>query len=187
MSVARSVTIVVGLLLLLTWLSWRAINPHAEQFDRALDELDHLGLVQDALYRDLLATRIGLLRNYDSLVSEMNALRYSVAHLQEIGSSDGQTGEAISRVRASIDREEQLVELFKRENAVLRNSLSFFARFETRSIRASLMLRSALLRQQFFILPWTHRLTLSLKRRCGSRISSAKRNEPDSLLQFSRY
>jgi signal transduction histidine kinase len=133
MSVARSVTIVVGLLLLLTWLSWRAINPHAEQFDRGLDELDHLGLVQDALYRDLLATRIGLLRNYDSLVSEMNALRYSVAHLQEIGSSDGQTGEAISRVRASIDREEQLVESFKRENAVLRNSLSFFARFETRS------------------------------------------------------
>lgn len=133
MSVARSVTIVVGLLLLLTWLSWRAINPHAEQFDRALDELDHLGLVQDTLYRDLLATRIGLLRNYDPLVNEMNALRHSVAHLQEIGAFDGQTGDAISHLSTSIDREEQLVESFKRENAVLRNSLSFFARFATRS------------------------------------------------------
>lgn len=133
MSLARSLAIIVGLLLLLTWLSWRAINPNAEQFDYALNELDRLGVVQDALYRDLLAERTGLLRNYDPLVHEMSALHQSVTQLQEIASFDTQTARAINRVKISIDREETLIESFKRENAVLRTSLSFFARFATRT------------------------------------------------------
>jgi len=39
------VSAVVCVVLLLTWLSLRAINPRAEIFDRALAEIDHFAML----------------------------------------------------------------------------------------------------------------------------------------------
>jgi len=63
------------LLMLLTWLSTRAVDKDAEMFDGALAALDRFAIVETALNRDVLSTRAGLLRNYDPLVREVNALR----------------------------------------------------------------------------------------------------------------
>jgi signal transduction histidine kinase/CheY-like chemotaxis protein len=133
MIAVRSVAIVIGLFALLTWLSLRAINPEAEVFDRALDEIEHFSQIEDALYRDFLSARAGMLRNYDHLSNKVNALRASLERLRGTAAVDTDTNEDIDRLAESIDRQEQLLEMFKSQNAILQNSLSFFARFAAHS------------------------------------------------------
>ncbi|MGY3116676.1 hypothetical protein ACVWXQ_000611 [Bradyrhizobium sp. S3.14.4] len=128
MSAGRSIVIILGLSVLLTWLLWRAINPQAELFDQALSELEHFGLIQDALYRDVFTARTGLLRNYDPLVTGIDASHGSVARLRTSASFNSATSERVDRLAASVERQEQLIEVFKRQNAALHNSLSFFSR-----------------------------------------------------------
>ncbi|MET4037873.1 signal transduction histidine kinase/CheY-like chemotaxis protein [Bradyrhizobium sp. RT4a] len=128
MSAGRSIVIILGLSVLLTWLSWRAINPQAELFDQALSELEHFGLIQNALYRDVFTVRTGLLRNYDRLVTEIDASHGAVARLRTSASFNSATSERVDRLAASVEQQEQLIEVFKRQNAALHNSLSFFSR-----------------------------------------------------------
>jgi hypothetical protein len=45
------------LLVLLTWLSFRAINTNAEHYDRTLKALDRFTMVETALHRDVLRAR----------------------------------------------------------------------------------------------------------------------------------
>jgi signal transduction histidine kinase len=120
------------LVLLLTWLSLRAINPEAELFDRALGEIDRFAMVESALYRDVFTARAGTLRNYDPLVREIDALHDSLDRLRETAAVDTETAAAVDRLAASIGRQEELVEQFKSDNALLHNSLSFFGRFSVR-------------------------------------------------------
>ena len=49
-------------LVLLTWLSFRAIDTDAERYDRALKALDRFTMMETALQRDVLRARAGLLR-----------------------------------------------------------------------------------------------------------------------------
>jgi signal transduction histidine kinase/FixJ family two-component response regulator len=129
MRAAQAVAIFVALILLLTWLSLRAADPKAELFDRALVELDHFVTIENALYRDVFTARAGTLRNYDPLVKEINALRDSLDRLRATSAIDAETNAAIDRLAASIDRQEELIESFKSNNALLQNSLAFFGRF----------------------------------------------------------
>jgi hypothetical protein len=72
------------LIALLTWLSIRAIDTDAERFDQALGEMDNFETLEAALYGDVLSARVGILRNYDPLVQETDALDGSVGRLREI-------------------------------------------------------------------------------------------------------
>jgi signal transduction histidine kinase len=126
---APAIATVVCLVLLLTLFSLRAANPEAELFDRALTELDRFAMSENALHRDVFAARAGVLRNYDPLESEINALRASLQRLKDSTTNDTETIAAVDRLAGSIDRQEALVESFKSENALLQNSLSFFGRF----------------------------------------------------------
>jgi signal transduction histidine kinase/CheY-like chemotaxis protein len=118
---------------LLTWLSLRAINPEAEVFDVAIAELEHFAMIENALYRDVFSARAGMLRNYDPLVREIDALRGSRDRLRQVASLDRETREAADRLAASVDRQEILVEKFKSDNALMHNSLAFFGRFSVAS------------------------------------------------------
>jgi len=132
MRVAPAVSIVVCLVLLLTWLSLRAINPEAELFDHALSEIDYFGMLENGLSRDVFSARAGTLRNYDPLVQELDALHDSLDRLRNTAAIDTETGGAVDRLTALVDSQEVLVEHFKSENALLHNSLSFFGRFSAR-------------------------------------------------------
>jgi signal transduction histidine kinase/CheY-like chemotaxis protein len=134
-SAAAIVLLLVGLL---TWLSLGAINPDAELFDHALAELDRFAMLESALYRDVFTARAGTLRNYDPLVHEINALRDSLDRLRETAAIDTETAAAVDRLAASIGRQEELVEQFKSDNALLHNSLSFFGRFSVRLMSSDL-------------------------------------------------
>ncbi|GJD53689.1 Wide host range VirA protein [Methylobacterium crusticola] len=120
------------LLLLLTWLSFRAVNADAEIYDRALQGLDRFTAVQSALQRDVLTARAGLLRNYDPLVGEIAALHGVVAQMREVAQDGVRSAAAIDALAASVARQDALVERFKTENALLQNSLAYFGLFSAR-------------------------------------------------------
>ncbi len=136
MRIAPTIVAVPLLVLLLTWLSLRAANLDAEQFYRALGELDHFSMVEAAVHRDVLNMRIGVLRNYDPLVQEVNALSTSLAQLRETVASDEQTVKVIDRLAQSVRQREALVEKFKSSNALLQNSLAYFSMFSDRLVPA---------------------------------------------------
>jgi signal transduction histidine kinase len=138
MSIAPHVAKFVCLVVLLTWFSLRSINPQAELFDRALAELDRFRMIESELYRDIFTARTGMLRNYDPLVKQIKALRSSIERLRSISAIDRETMQAVDQLAALVDRQEGLVELFKTENAILHNSLSFLGRFSVRSISSDL-------------------------------------------------
>ena len=120
------------LLLLLTWLSFRALNADAELFDHALGALDRFTMVESALQRDVLSARAGVLRNYDPLVRETNDLDASLLKLRETAAVDAETSAALDRLARSIAGQETLVEQFKSSNALLQNSLAYFGLYSAR-------------------------------------------------------
>jgi signal transduction histidine kinase/ActR/RegA family two-component response regulator len=132
MRVTLAAVAVPILLVLLTWLSFRAIDTDAERYDRALKALDRFTMMEIALHRDVLSARAGMLRNYDPLVREVNALRESLGLLRGHASGDPEEAAAIDRFAASANRQEELTEQFKSDNALLQNSLAHFRLFSAR-------------------------------------------------------
>jgi len=120
------------LLLLLTWLLLRGMNPDVRPDDRALRNLDDFAMSQSALHRDILTARAGMLRNYDPLVRETNALRDTLDRLRQTAALDAERRAAIDRLAAAVNRQETLTEQFKSNNALLQNSLAYFSLFSTR-------------------------------------------------------
>lgn len=120
------------LLMLLTWLSLRAVDTDAERFDRALAALDYFAIVENALHRDVLTARTGMLRHYDSLARETRLLNDAVDRLRATAATDKETTAAIDRLATYIRRQEELVEHFKSNNALLQNSLAYFGLFSGR-------------------------------------------------------
>jgi signal transduction histidine kinase len=114
------------LLVLLSWLSFRAIDPDAERYDRALKAVDRFTLVENALQRDVLSARAGMLRNYDPLVQQVNALREALGRSRNDVSEDAAAAAAVDRLAAEAARQEELTEQFKSANALLQNSLAYF-------------------------------------------------------------
>ncbi|AWN43472.1 two-component system VirA-like sensor kinase [Methylobacterium durans] len=119
------------LLLLLTWLSFGAVNADAEMYDQALQNLDRMAVAESALQKDVLMARAGTLRNYDPLVREIADLYGIVGQMHCIASPGARTGSAIDALAASIRRQDELIERFKTENALLQNSLAYFGLFGT--------------------------------------------------------
>ena len=126
MKVAPAAAVIPILLLALSWLAFRAIDPEAERYDRALKALDRFTLMEIALHRDVLSARAGLLRNYDPLVRELNALRDALDRLRHNASGDAEEAAAIDRFAAAAAQQEELTEQFKSDNALLQNSLAYF-------------------------------------------------------------
>ena len=114
---------------LLTWLSFGAINPREELFDRALAALDDFAATENRLQSDVLTARAGMLRNYDPVVRETHALGDALGRLRRTAPRDTATRVAIDVLTASVERQQDLVEQFKSNNALLQNSLAYFAMF----------------------------------------------------------
>ena len=85
-----------------------------------------LTMMETALQRDVLSARAGMLRNYDPLVQQVNALRQALGRLRDNVSDDAAEAAAIDRLAAEAARQEELTEQFKSANALLQNSLAYF-------------------------------------------------------------
>ena len=127
----RTISVIAGvalLALILTWLSLRAVNGNAETFDRALTELDRSAEDEGVLRGDLLAARAGLLRNYDPLAQQIDAIHVSLDRLHDIAIDEPRLRAAVDQLASVIERQEQTIEQFKSDNALVQNSLTHFAR-----------------------------------------------------------
>jgi len=115
--------------LIFTWLSFNSLNAETRVLDRSMASLDELTTIGNALHRDVLRDRAGLQLNYDPLVHETEALNGTLDRLRKNAPDDPAAQAAIGRLAASVEHQEDLVEQFKSNNALLRNSLSYFALF----------------------------------------------------------
>jgi signal transduction histidine kinase/CheY-like chemotaxis protein len=131
MRLAPSLAAVPLLLLLLTWLALRGIDSGAQTFNLPLQALDTFEMLENALHRDVLSARAGLLRNYDPLAREVDALDDALAQIRATV-PQGQGEAALARLAASLDQQETLTEHFKTDNAVLQNSLASFGMLSVR-------------------------------------------------------
>jgi len=117
--------------ILLTWLFIRAeaVAPQAH-YDYSL-ALRNLRGADAEINAELLASRLELTRNYDALTRQLD--RALAASAQSMAVPDFLPGAdrlkvvaAARGLRATFETKARLVEAFKRDNAVARNSLAFF-------------------------------------------------------------
>src|SRR5262249_52404211 len=116
---------VLLLLLLLTALLVRGIDTRSAEYAATLKALDDFEIADASLHRDVLQSRAGMLRDYDSLGAANTMMRDAARRLRALAVREGLDLGPIDRLDA-IDRQEgRLVERFKTGNALLQNSLSY--------------------------------------------------------------
>src|SRR5918992_160429 len=99
--------VVLGLLLVLTYLLFRGATPDAELHERRLRAIDALTFNEAALHRDVLKASHGLLLDYDPLVATVARLRGVATEIRNAGAPHP----LIDGIAAQLDRQEALVEL----------------------------------------------------------------------------
>ncbi len=127
----RRLLAVSGLLLLLTFLLLQSRSPDAGLRERMYEAL-HVFEVHDAeLNRDVLLARAGLLPHYDSLSEAMDGLYGALYDLESWNETASEEFSAaisghIADLSHAVREKETLLEYFKADNALLRNSLTYF-------------------------------------------------------------
>jgi signal transduction histidine kinase/CheY-like chemotaxis protein len=132
MRLTSAATAVVLLVMLLTWFLLRGMNLDSQLSDRALTELDDFAMVEAALQRDVLTARAGMLRYYDPIVRKETVLNDALGRLQNVAAVYADSATLTRGLTGSIARQEELIEQFKSDNALLQNSLAYFALLSAR-------------------------------------------------------
>jgi signal transduction histidine kinase len=130
----RNLPFVLGvplLLALLTWLLLRGIDTNAPVYAVALRAFDDYALAEASLHRDVLQARAGLLRNYDTFITDEHAMEDAVARLRAHAQAEGLDRKPIDQLAAAVSEQEALLERFKTSNALLQNSLSYVGLLST--------------------------------------------------------
>src|SRR5262245_20113826 len=116
------------LLLLLTWLAVRGMNSEAPRYERSLAALDSFEVAEGALRRGILSARAGLLHDYDGMVRQSDALGDALRQLRQ----EGVDAAVLDPLVTLVQEQEELLEEFKTDNALLQNSLTYFAVLSSR-------------------------------------------------------
>lgn len=103
--------------------------PSRDTHESILTSLRAIDINHASLQRDVLQARAGLLRNYDPIVDSIVNLHATVSKLRKLFPESGVESTAeldaeLTKLAASIDGDEKLVERFKTDNALLQNSFS---------------------------------------------------------------
>jgi C4-dicarboxylate-specific signal transduction histidine kinase len=126
-------SIVVGLLLLLTYFLIQSRGPDLTLRARMEEAFQSFALHDAELTRDVLLVRAGLLPNYDSLTAISREWSQDLETLRREAASGSRAAasalrEPIEALDLAVQRKRALIEHFKSDNALLRNSLIFFDR-----------------------------------------------------------
>ncbi|QBG92142.1 two-component system VirA-like sensor kinase [Xanthomonas oryzae] len=103
-----------------------ALDRDTQRYGHALDALDALDMADTNLDNDVLKARIGLLRDYDSLVTGDAHARDTLQHLRRLADHDPALCQAIAALDADYTQKSLQRELFKSQNSLLSNSLAYF-------------------------------------------------------------
>ena len=128
----KPLSAVSGLLLLLTYLLVQSRSPDLVLRARMHEGLQALSLHDAELTRDVLLARAGLLPNYDSLTQTGLRLRETLGSLRRdsaaaSGDAAREIGPLVEALGRRVEEKLILVEYFKSDNALLRNSATYFA------------------------------------------------------------
>jgi PAS domain S-box-containing protein len=118
--------VVGALLLLLTYLFVHSRSPDPTERARLHEALQAVALHDAELTRDVLRARAGLLPNYDSLTRTGSKLREILASLPGERPGNAEIGADVAALASAIRDKLVLVEYFKSDNALLRNSSTYF-------------------------------------------------------------
>ena len=127
----RILPVVLILFGILTYLFSQSRMAQPYLHTNALVNIRQLDSIDVQLDRDLLLARLGLLRNYDQINGRLDALIRDVDSLHSnqswvFGLAPG-VNEKLDRLGREISRKERLVNRFKMDNTVLRNSVLYYA------------------------------------------------------------
>jgi PAS domain S-box-containing protein len=128
----KPLSVVSGLLLLLTYLLIQSQSPDLVLRARMHEGLQTLALHDAELTRDVLLARAGLLPHYDSLTQSRLKLRETLDTLRResaavSGTAAREIGPQVDALTSAVQEKLTLVEYFKADNALLRNSSNYFA------------------------------------------------------------
>ncbi|MCU7938048.1 MAG: EAL domain-containing protein [gamma proteobacterium symbiont of Bathyaustriella thionipta] len=130
-NLTRLTIIVMSDLLLLTWFYLKA---ETVSLATHINYTNHLRKIQEAnakIDAEVLAGRMELSRNYDALTAHINSLLTTSRFIYNPPEflSDEDRVKVLAQVgglKATFKKKSQLIDLFKRNNAILRNSLAYF-------------------------------------------------------------
>jgi len=127
----RSILLVAGAVSLLTFLFVQQHPLDSGQHDRVVLDFQLLERLDAEVNADLLSSRYDLLRSYDPFVKKLEEMHAAAAGLENIpGLMSRRNKEQMVRLLARegevLSEKAQLVERFKSDNAVLKNSLRYF-------------------------------------------------------------
>ena len=127
----RNILLVSGAVALLTFLFVQQKPVDSEQRDRVRLDFQLLERLDAEVNADLLGSRYDLLRSYDPFVKKLKEIREAAAGLESIPGLMSRRNRAqsvglLARESEVLSEKAQLVERFKSDNAVLKNSLRYF-------------------------------------------------------------
>ena len=128
---AINIAIGAGAALLLTFLFLRQRPVDSKEHDRFTGNLRLIKELDAQINRDVLKSRYGLLDSYDPFVQNLSRMQRAIDDLQRIPSFPGESPKSnieglLSKQASLVSRKKRMVENFKSENAVLKNSLGYF-------------------------------------------------------------
>jgi signal transduction histidine kinase/DNA-binding response OmpR family regulator len=127
----KNASMATGAALLLTFLFIQQMPIDIRQHDRFLNDLLVIRQLDAEINRDLFRSQYGLLNSYDPFVHKLDEMRKARADLQLIplfvkGRKKKEIEQLLERESKVLSEKARLVETFKSENAVLKNSLRYF-------------------------------------------------------------
>jgi diguanylate cyclase (GGDEF)-like protein/PAS domain S-box-containing protein len=125
------VAVVVSAALLLTLLFVRAESVSPQAHYDYTKKLRDLRAADAETNGEVLANRLEITRNYDALTFYMDRSLQEASSVAVVPSflPDAERGTAVGKaqeLRLALEKKSRLVEVFKRQNAILRNSLAYF-------------------------------------------------------------
>ncbi|MEC9433747.1 MAG: DAHL domain-containing protein [Pseudomonadota bacterium] len=104
----------------------------AEAAGRAAAALEAFERAENGLHRDLLRVRSGALRSYDPLVAGLDEMTGALSRLRGWSAEEAALAPPVAGLGRRLARTEALTERFKTVNALLQNSLAYFAALSDR-------------------------------------------------------
>lgn len=129
MKLAPGLVGVSFLFALLTWLLLVGLNMNSDRYDRQSEALADFTRFERGMSREVLTLRAGLSRNYDPLAKMLEAYDDALVRLREAAGSDQEEAAETDVLAARARRQEELIEQFKSNNALLQNSFAYFGLF----------------------------------------------------------
>ncbi|EJL24280.1 DAHL domain-containing protein [Novosphingobium sp. AP12] len=120
-----------GLVGLLSWLLLLSLSPYTAPGRGALAALEGYSASENALHRDLLSARSGLLNNYDPLDADVDMMRRMLDNVKQ-ASRLARDPASLRALEGHFRQQRESTERFKSENALVLNSLAYFALFSER-------------------------------------------------------